>query len=82
METKDDRAGGVRTRGLLLPKQARYQTAPQPVACDDVEGGPQGGSRTLMCRSTALLRSVARPIWRPAGMTIVAGVGGRPLMVR
>lgn len=22
METKDDRAGGVRTRGLLLPKQS------------------------------------------------------------
>ena len=24
------RAGGIRTRDLLLPKQARYQAAPQP----------------------------------------------------
>ena len=27
----DGRAGGIRTHDLLLPKQARYQAAPQPV---------------------------------------------------
>jgi hypothetical protein len=30
------RAGRIRTDGLLLPKQARCQAAPQPVSCDCV----------------------------------------------
>jgi hypothetical protein len=29
----DNRGAGIRTRDLLLPKQARYRTAPRPVVC-------------------------------------------------
>ena len=41
--TSYDRGAGIRTRDLLLPKQARYQAAPRPVAAASVRGWRETG---------------------------------------
>ena len=69
-----DRDARIRTGGLLLPKQARYQAAPRPVTCSlrrrapcpcapPQRGGGQAPPRSCLTRVSA---PVARPASRHA----------------